>query len=75
MERNREARRGTMAASTEGTNDGGGGNVLSRRRHRNSSSFRDSPGQESPESASFLLPYPFLFDADYHLFGVTSYFR
>ncbi|CAD5193868.1 unnamed protein product [Musa acuminata subsp. malaccensis] len=46
MERNREARRGTMAASTEATNDGGGGNVLSRRRHRNSSSVRDSPDED-----------------------------
>ncbi|URD90087.1 hypothetical protein MUK42_27741 [Musa troglodytarum] len=46
MERNREARRGTMAASTAATNDGSGGNVLSRRRHRNSSSFRDSPDED-----------------------------
>ncbi|XP_042473093.1 protein TIME FOR COFFEE-like isoform X1 [Zingiber officinale] len=42
MERNREARRGTMAAAA--TNGGGGG--LPRRRQRNSSSFRDSPEED-----------------------------
>ncbi|XP_074582918.1 uncharacterized protein LOC141839142 isoform X2 [Curcuma longa] len=43
MERNREARRGTMAPATA-TNGGGGG--LPRRRQRNSSSFRDSPEED-----------------------------
>ncbi|KAJ8465054.1 hypothetical protein OPV22_027606 [Ensete ventricosum] len=35
-----------MAASTAATNDGGGGDVLSRRWHRNSSNFRDSPDED-----------------------------
>ncbi|XP_074557232.1 protein TIME FOR COFFEE-like isoform X2 [Curcuma longa] len=44
MERNREARRGTMAAAAAATNGGGGGS--SRRRQRNSSGFRDSPEED-----------------------------
>ncbi|XP_042385361.1 protein TIME FOR COFFEE-like isoform X1 [Zingiber officinale] len=43
MERNREARRGTMTPATA-TNGGGGG--LPRRRQRNSSSFRESPEED-----------------------------
>ncbi|WOL04242.1 protein TIME FOR COFFEE-like isoform X1 [Canna indica] len=53
MERNREARRGTMAAANGGGGVSGGG--LSRRRQRNSSSFRDSPEEdgrmEMPETS------------------------
>uniref|UniRef100_A0A804J4G6 Protein TIME FOR COFFEE n=1 Tax=Musa acuminata subsp. malaccensis TaxID=214687 RepID=A0A804J4G6_MUSAM len=54
MERNREARRGTIpAAAANGVGVGGGG--LSRRRQRNNSGFRDSPEKdgrmEMPETS------------------------
>ncbi|URE05222.1 Protein TIME FOR [Musa troglodytarum] len=56
MERNREARRGTIpAAAANGVGVGVGGGGLSRRRQRNNSGFRDSPEKdgrmEMPETS------------------------